>query len=992
MPFDLRNTSVNATVTLSFAYSGIIVTDNIGARPRIEVFCEDGMLGSLYFDATPNGPNLDIFETRNGTITLLASIPGDGSAPYAIAGSYSLTFQTTQWVRMPGGSPYKPIDSEAEFYERLRADQFPNPPAVGHAGSGARLYTLVEGCYVPSFVIRLTALSTVNGIRNITSSVTVGASSRSVPPSMPSLDKTLTHSTFGWTTRNQSGPGGVSSNTDVFAAPGAPNGGLFGGSAVLTYCHACPVQVTGDLYEYGSAWAGANAKYDLYDLNRETEAQRLWRFNNGLRYDCHDRGEEGDPQFNTYTSAGAGISRSFTQEFYDVDVGEDLSIVVQPGSCPSYSLSQLGRYIKNSFQPVGFGRGLEGPGFLISPAYDVLSLQHVGSQIVDSFGNAALWSWAADATYAAPTVAMVGGTLQILTHATKKALGSRVWPTFIKTHAWRYFDFTIRSVGAANKLVIVRIDGALPLLPITDEDQTNLIAHRLEFDAMTGADGVWVTRRIDGCAPTRVYQVNGAKYIRQVKDALQGTQSSFEVATGAPGEKKRSDLFGRLQFGVNINVFEGLALELEANSTYELDLLTNISVGGHEYHFAQEFEGSSPVLYAWFDKRVALWVEDYEAAGTLLGLQQFIGSREPGWSVTASASTHAIWNMDREAKFLGGGGWIYDGGWQHQRERSNAGAITHRAQGFARSVRCYPGQPDPVTGTATLTLRFRTQASRQIFGSVFKEGVKVPDADLNVWNQNTGFVTPNVSAIADVDGWYAVKTAARLDSDGYLVGLLEPYVVELMSTPADGAPQPRMQILYPWQQASFWVGSAPSHGGEPLEIDSPRGWMWTAEGLRIRCYHASDATLAFESVAYSAYASIEGLSYDPRMGFLFILADRGDGTHRVLKSEDAGLTATEVLTVTATSSAIENDSERGLVVLLYHDGASGVKRRISTDKGATFEAAAAVTAGGANLDGVVHALRADPRTGYYYLTSTISGDLRVLRSEDCGLTWTQVLA
>lgn len=1021
MAFDLKVPGIGDTIAMEFSYAGMWDSasgtglNEKSAGVLIQVFCETGMIGSFMTGAEDNGDGTwDIFEIRNGARTNLATVPANGSHSYT--GTYNLTLITEQWLKMPGyfhGGPGAGISADAEFYERLMADAFPNPAAVNHVGQGSRLYTYYEppldeggggggAVYAPSFLVKLRIGAAVSGLGTASGNISIVANGRTMPPSLTEFTQVKTSNAFPWTATKTVGPGGVSVNVTNLTSPQAPNGGVWNGTATLVFCHACPITVEADLYEWAAAWGGANALYDVQDLNRETEAQRLARYQGGFGYDCWDMGIEREWQKNTYASAGSVISRAFVQEFFDANAGgfwagDNVTQRMPPGTCALWSAGQEGRYIKNSFQPVRFARGVEGPGFVIGPAYDVFSLEHVATRLIDAFDNPMFWTWTVDATYAAPVASLSAGIVRVVTDAIKPALGTRVWPTFNKVHAWRYLDFTIRSVGSADKIAEMRVEGTLPLLPIFDEDLDlgNLVSHRLEWDPVTGADGTWVTRRVDGCGPGRVFQYNRNKYARQVKDATQDPLSFIETVQQAGSNwKKREDLFGLLQFGVNSGgsfPFQGLQLRLAQNTTYELDLLQCVSAGGHHYHFNWP---DAPIM-AWYDKRVALGLPQIAEVATITLLRDFITNKEPGWTILTLVSPHPIWNMDRPSNWMGGGGWTYSGGWVHQRERSigGAGPITHRAQAVAPSVRCYPDQPDPVTGGATCTLRTRGQASRLFFGSVYKDGVKVDDTVINVWNLNQGMVTPNAATDTDSDGWYVVKTAAQLDSQGYLVGLNEPYVVEMMSTPANGAPQPRMQVYGAWHHASFWIGAVVTGGGKALEVDSERAWFWTTEDLKVRCYYAIDATLTFESTPYSTYTELTGLSYDRRTGLLFILATHsGTGTHRVLRSADAGQTAEEVLSVTASSSAENVDSERSLVGLWYHDIVNGVRRRLSTDDGTTWEAQVGCTLAGANLDGAVHAVRCDQRTGYYFMTITISSDLRVLRSEDVGLTWTQVVA
>lgn len=172
-----------------------------------------------------------------------------------------------------------------------------------------------------------------------------------------------------------------------------------------------------------------------------------------------------------------------------------------------------------------------------------------------------------------------------------------------------------------------------------------------------------------------------------------------------------------------------------------------------------------------------------------------------------------------------------------------------------------------------------------------------------------------------------------------------------------------------------------------IEADSPRAWLHLSDGKRILTDHTVSGLPAFESGEYANVDYWHRLRTDARRGVLYALGKEGSTTFRLYVSEDGGVTGVERLTMTASSAIIEVDSERGVVALWYSDGADSDKvyRTQSTDGGVTWSSPETVSYASALLYGLLLDGAHDPRMdGRLFIVITISGDTRVLRSDDLG--------
>jgi len=170
-----------------------------------------------------------------------------------------------------------------------------------------------------------------------------------------------------------------------------------------------------------------------------------------------------------------------------------------------------------------------------------------------------------------------------------------------------------------------------------------------------------------------------------------------------------------------------------------------------------------------------------------------------------------------------------------------------------------------------------------------------------------------------------------------------------------------------------------------IEADGPRAWLHIGYGKRIRTYNLWGWDIVQESAEYTVESWLK-LRTDPRRGSLHMLSDDGAGVLGVWASYDGGMTGTEVATVTATSAAIEVDSERGAYVCLYENGGN-VKVQQSGDGGSTWTAATDALYLGAAFAGTVIDMARDARRDVMLLALASGGAISVYGSQDLGLTW-----
>lgn len=355
-----------------------------------------------------------------------------------------------------------------------------------------------------------------------------------------------------------------------------------------------------------------------------------------------------------------------------------------------------------------------------------------------------------------------------------------------------------------------------------------------------------------------------------------------------------------------------------------------------------------------------------------------------GWEAVAeTVFPDGFHTLSLPACFAKGAGALYEGTtWTYGFDHDASGTLQVNAQSLWDSVD-FPALAGDLFAyfdhgySGAAVLRANKILRSQIVGLVFL------DTSL-----------PAEGILVSVNGG-AAGTGTTEENGSYQTGLPYPKGGPIVDVSADAGPSPVpsgacVAVARRRERMCFRVepGTAEFRA---MEIDSPRAWLHIGVGKRIRTYHAMTDSVAFESEEYANVDSWKHLCVDSRYASLLCLGVEG-GTSRVYVSEDGGLTGTETLTVTTTSSALKAFSEVGLVVFFFEDGA-GVFRQESEDNGATWSDPEAVDYDGAQLDGTILDKTGDPRASdKVRLSLDIAGDTVVLSSEDYGYTFTSELS
>lgn len=219
-------------------------------------------------------------------------------------------------------------------------------------------------------------------------------------------------------------------------------------------------------------------------------------------------------------------------------------------------------------------------------------------------------------------------------------------------------------------------------------------------------------------------------------------------------------------------------------------------------------------------------------------------------------------------------------------------------------------------------------------------------------------------------------------------------VLAVVIRPTDPGAASVSTIAYTRKRIRAWFALSDVDPFRPLAYDSERGWLHIGAGPKIKTYHAP-AGLVIDAFASADHPveSFAGLSYDTRAGgLLWALGVTSGGAYKIYRSWNGGVDIEEVLSMSVGSGQIVVESERGALVWIYDDGSSStpgtIKRRVSWDRGATWDAAASVTVSGSTLTGRVLSLSHDPRAGAVLaMAAEYGGSTKVLLSWDVGATW-----
>jgi hypothetical protein len=354
----------------------------------------------------------------------------------------------------------------------------------------------------------------------------------------------------------------------------------------------------------------------------------------------------------------------------------------------------------------------------------------------------------------------------------------------------------------------------------------------------------------------------------------------------------------------------------------------------------------------------------------------------------ASVNAHdGYYNRTRPAWGLGGGGWTHtgDGGWVSWIEATSLSPVW---QGSFSSVE-FPGAIGDVMGHAPTPGVGAPAANTTIAGChVF--GGDAYGLALQTNNQ------PDSAATATLyQGGSSFGTGASDSIGQYHTG--SPYgrggtasKVTLGASTADGVTYTSRTRLRQWavmRRLTTYIKSA---------IDNAKGFLHLGTDKKVSTYYADDvahvagAAIKFSSADYSIDNWL-AMDYDPRRALLYGVG-KSSTSLKVIRSRDSGVTGTEVLTVTAVSTGIVVDPERGMVVFFY-ENAGNIKRRTSEDGGTTWAAAADITIDGSTTAGTISDVKASGRyAGMMLMVVSISGSTKVVRSRDRGLTWATVLS
>lgn len=381
-------------------------------------------------------------------------------------------------------------------------------------------------------------------------------------------------------------------------------------------------------------------------------------------------------------------------------------------------------------------------------------------------------------------------------------------------------------------------------------------------------------------------------------------------------------------------------------------------------------------------------------------------TRNPGWTATlnedidvADGAAGTTWmdpdwallNKNRNAQWLEGGGIAYyDGAWHYGLDLDCSSARTLMAQMLVDKVIVYP-----MCGDA---FGLRTGTHRWEYGSDAESGrIELRGGR---WMRGVPWGLIYGPGVLPYEG-ATVQLLQLPDEAPRGVGVSEENGEYLTGTPGgEYGVEHRVKAL---------VGDSPPHidsawysgvrlrrcfAVQPgllgcIECDGPRAWLHVAAQQQISTYRLWGWTLSQASDDYPV-DEWRRLRTNERTGGLLMLG-RDGSTHMVYLSYDGGLTAEEVLTVTATSAAIEVDSERGAAVLLYENGGN-VQVRRSFDGGATWSDPETCLFHGTPAGGTILDMAHDARRGVMLVAMSAGGSVGIYASYDLGATWQLVVS
>lgn len=316
-------------------------------------------------------------------------------------------------------------------------------------------------------------------------------------------------------------------------------------------------------------------------------------------------------------------------------------------------------------------------------------------------------------------------------------------------------------------------------------------------------------------------------------------------------------------------------------------------------------------------------------------------------------------------------------------DRNTAAGATFEAQNHYYTVTPLPGCGDAVLNPgspygSTTPLVCRRLLRSQVVGVVLSDEDSVPTVQV--------FKTPGDVA----NGTATPRAVSRTFAAGPPM-LRRSGTYRLTLDTAEDPPDLPFAVAEDKRRLYAYL---PHSTGEyfPLTVFSERGLLHSGKDKKLRGHHLFNWSLQGESPDYAAVDKWLSLSVDPRGASLAALGKSG-ASLKVFLSTDGGMTATEVLTMTADSGALVALSELGPLVFLYSTGGT-IWRKTLPKNTTIWTAAEQVTdQAGAALAGKVSSVTYDPRHGSAIYLGRKSGSVyTVWESTNGGKSFTQVLA
>jgi hypothetical protein len=265
------------------------------------------------------------------------------------------------------------------------------------------------------------------------------------------------------------------------------------------------------------------------------------------------------------------------------------------------------------------------------PPFTALTLSQAQELLVDACSSATGWT----------NASLVGGVVRADGSAGQP---ERLYSPQVYSESYRYLDIEIRSVGSSNAPVSVshEIDAATTLIGTLK----------------TGADGEWVRRRIDLCAPPSGLTVDD----QDSRWPLRAGSSDVPVNAKAHWGINR---ILKLKYGIGSAVVEFRRMELARAENPRLSLLT--SERQMDYRESTTDKAYRCVT-AETDGRRSLEFPGLLILGgsnlyrTMANLRDDVNANRKGWALTLNSASQNLWNFAWDVAYLGGAGAIYTGG------------------------------------------------------------------------------------------------------------------------------------------------------------------------------------------------------------------------------------------------------------------------------------------------------------------------------------------